>query len=44
MTAIPVLWLLVTFSRQDTVWPTERMAWEAALYGCHLNAVVVPVA
>jgi hypothetical protein len=39
-----MLWLLVIPSRQDTVWPTERMAWEAALYGFHQNAAVVPVA
>jgi hypothetical protein len=39
-----MLWLLVIPSRRDTVWLTERQAWEAALYGFHQNAAVVPVA
>ena len=39
-----MLWLLVIPGRHDTVWSTERMAWEAALYGFHQNVAVVPIA
>lgn len=39
-----MLWLLVIPDRHDTVWPTERMAREAALYGFHPGAVVAQIA